>query len=183
MWESQVLLTDGQVFFPRVLRFSPTFDERSARYKWNILERAVKPKSKKKKKKKKTTTKNKKKEKTNVSKDGFMIICLLISVFLFGYNNVVLLKRFGSDLSKHQVSIGPTAPGYAVAFTNSVDPYARRSDDFFRSHITKTRLFKYIDNFTSKNWKISDKKLWYFSYFCSKHRLWVLVRTASARRF
>ena len=23
----------------------------------------------------------------------------------------------------------------------------------------------------------------YFSYFCSKHRLWVHVRTASARRF
>ena len=53
MWESQVLLTDGQVVFLRVLRFSPTFDERSARYKWNILERAVKPKSKKKEKKKK----------------------------------------------------------------------------------------------------------------------------------
>ena len=51
MWESQVLLTDCQVVFLRVLRFSPTFDERSARYKWNILERAVKPKSKKKKKK------------------------------------------------------------------------------------------------------------------------------------
>ena len=51
MWESQVL-TDGQVAFLRVLRFSPTFDERSAQYKWNILERAVKPKSKKKKKKK-----------------------------------------------------------------------------------------------------------------------------------
>ena len=33
MWESQVLLTDGQVVFLRVLRFSPTFDERSARYK------------------------------------------------------------------------------------------------------------------------------------------------------
>ena len=31
--------------------------------------------------------------------------------------------------------------------------------------------------------KFSDKKFWYFSYFCSKHRLWVLVRTASARRF
>ena len=53
MWESQVLLTDGQVVFLCVLRFSPTFDEWSARYKWNILERAVKPKSKKKKKKKK----------------------------------------------------------------------------------------------------------------------------------
>ena len=45
--------------------------------------------------------------------------------------------------------------------------------------ITKTRLFKYIENFTSKNWKFSDKKFWYFFYFCSKHRLWVLVRTAS----
>ena len=39
--------------------------------------------------------------------------------------------------------------------------------------ITKTRLFKYIENFISKNWKFSNKKLWYFSYFCSKHRLWV----------
>ena len=28
--------------------------------------------------------------------------------------------------------------------------------------ITKTRLFKYIENFTSQNWKISDKILWYF---------------------
>ena len=45
--------------------------------------------------------------------------------------------------------------------------------------ITKTCLFKYIENFTPQNWKFSDKKLWYFSYFCSKHRLWVLVRTAS----
>ena len=39
--------------------------------------------------------------------------------------------------------------------------------------------FKYIE-ITSKNWRFSDKKknkLWYFSYFCSKHRLWVLVRT------
>ena len=53
MWESQVLLTDGQVVFPRVFRFSPSFDEWSARYKWNILERAVKTKWKKKKQQKK----------------------------------------------------------------------------------------------------------------------------------
>ena len=33
MWESQVLLTDGQVVFHRVLQSSPIFDERSARYK------------------------------------------------------------------------------------------------------------------------------------------------------
>ena len=25
-------------------------------------------------------------------------------------------------------------------------------------HITKTRLFKYIENITTKNWKFSDKK-------------------------
>ena len=41
----------------------------------------------------------------------------------------------------------------------------------------KTRLFKYIGNFTSKNWKVSNKKKQQktsdiFSYFCSKHRLW-----------
>ena len=27
MWESQVLLTDGEVVFPRVLWFFPTFDD------------------------------------------------------------------------------------------------------------------------------------------------------------
>ena len=35
----------------------------------------------------------------------------------------------------------------------------------------------------SKTKKISDKNSDIFSYFCSKHRLWILVRTASARRF
>ena len=38
--------------------------------------------------------------------------------------------------------------------------------------ITRTRLCKYVENFTSRNWKISDENLCYFSYFCSKHRLW-----------
>ena len=32
-----------------------------------------------------------------------------------------------------------------------------------------------------KKWKFSDKKSWYFSYICLKHRLWVFVRTASTR--
>ena len=31
--------------------------------------------------------------------------------------------------------------------------------------ITKTRLFKYIENVTTKNLKNSDKKRWYSSYF------------------
>ena len=34
-----------------------------------------------------------------------------------------------------------------------------------------------------KKWKCSDKNSDIFSIFCSKHKLWVLVRTASARRF
>ena len=34
-----------------------------------------------------------------------------------------------------------------------------------------------------KNENFQIKLLIFFSYFCSKHRLWVLVRTASARRF
>ena len=45
------------------------------------------------------------------------------------------------------------------------------------SSITKTRLFKVIENFTTKKGKLQIKKIWYFSYFCSKHRLWVLTST------
>ena len=30
------------------------------------------------------------------------------------------------------------------------------------STLRKTRLFKYIENYTSKNWKFSDKKLYFF---------------------
>ena len=49
--------------------------------------------------------------------------------------------------------------------------------------ITKTRLFKYIEISPPKIEKIHIKNSDIFSYFCSKLRLWVLVRTASARRF
>ena len=59
--------------------------------------------------------------------------------------------------------------------------FARNKDTCIS--ITKTCLFKYTENFTTKTWKFSDKKFWYFFYFCSKHRLWVAVRTASTRRF
>ena len=38
-------------------------------------------------------------------------------------------------------------------------------------------LFKYIENFTTKKWKFSDKNSDIFSYFCSKHRLLILNRT------
>ena len=35
-------------------------------------------------------------------------------------------------------------------------------------NITKTRLFKYTLNFTTKKWKFSDKKFWYFFLFLLK---------------
>ena len=46
--------------------------------------------------------------------------------------------------------------------------------------IKKTCLFKYIEILTVKNWSFRIK-FRHFSNFCSKHRLWVLVRTASPR--
>ena len=45
----------------------------------------------------------------------------------------------------------------------------------YPTNIMKTSLFKYIENFTTKNWKFSDKNSDIFLYFCSKHRLWVLL--------
>ena len=53
-----------------------------------------------------------------------------------------------------------------------------------RVDITKTNLFKYTENYTTKKIeKFSDKKSDIFLISAQKHRLWVLVRTASARRF
>ena len=55
---------------------------------------------------------------------------------------------------------------------------------FPKAIITKTRLFKNIENFSSKNWKFSHNNSdIIFHISAQKHRLWVLVRTASARRF
>ena len=49
-------------------------------------------------------------------------------------------------------------------------------------HYGNTPIQIYL-KFHHQKLKIFREKFWYFSYFCSKHRLWVLVRTASARRF
>ena len=57
---------------------------------------------------------------------------------------------------------------------------------FWSPFITKTRLYKHIENFTTKkteNFQIKIPIFFFFSYFFSKHRLLVLVRTASPRRF
>ena len=38
----------------------------------------------------------------------------------------------------------------------------------FMLGITKTCLFKYTENFTTKKWKFSDEKFWYFFIFLLK---------------
>ena len=48
--------------------------------------------------------------------------------------------------------------------------------------ITKTCLFKYTEVFTTKNEKIQVKSSDIFLISVQKHRLWVLVRTASTSR-
>ena len=55
-----------------------------------------------------------------------------------------------------------------------------------QSRYSKTSMTRYENtpiqiywNFTTKKWKLSDKKFWYSSYFCCKHKLWVFVRTVS----
>ena len=56
----------------------------------------------------------------------------------------------------------------------------------FKTNITKTCLFKCIENFTTKKGKFSDKKFYFFfffSYICTKHRLWVLIKTTLTRPF
>ena len=53
----------------------------------------------------------------------------------------------------------------------------------FDNHYENMPIQIYWKFYHKKKMKIFSKKFWYFSYFCSKHRLWVLVRTALARRF
>ena len=42
------------------------------------------------------------------------------------------------------------------------------NEDMQHMFIRKTRLFKYIENFTSKNWKFSDKKILIYFLFLLK---------------
>ena len=53
----------------------------------------------------------------------------------------------------------------------------------FKTTITKNLPMQYTEIFSAVKIEISSEKFGYFCYFCSKHRLWEHVRTASARRF
>ena len=60
--------------------------------------------------------------------------------------------------------MGEEGAGWHLSESCFLSGTLHRRSEF--ANITKTRLFKYIENFTSKDWKFSDKKFWYFSYFC-----------------
>ena len=50
---------------------------------------------------------------------------------------------------------------------------------FVYKHYENKPIQIYWKFYQHKNVNFQIKKVWYLSYFCSKHRLWVLVRTAS----
>ena len=55
-----------------------------------------------------------------------------------------------TDLSDQTAHFLQSDQGFCCLLTKSLD-----TTEY--SYITKTRLFKYIENFTTKNWKFSDK--------------------------
>ena len=60
--------------------------------------------------------------------------------------------------------------------------YLELCEAWYNHIMKKTTLFKYTENFTTKteNFQI---KIGYFSYFCSKHRLWVLVMRGGSNEY
>ena len=53
-------------------------------------------------------------------------------------------------------------------------PIQHQSPCYKRSYIMQTRLFKY-ENFTTKKWKFSDEKFWYFVYPCKPQFYYIKV--------
>ena len=65
------------------------------------------------------------------------------------FHNLFILKFFISNLSDHFLQ--------HFSLYQAFSPH-----NTLRKH-AYSNMIKYIENFTSKNWKCSDKKLWYFS--------------------
>ena len=53
-------------------------------------------------------------------------------------------------------------------FSSAIGKNVLRTQRLVRAiRVRAIEVTLYTENFTSKNWKFSDKKFWYFSYFCS----------------
>ena len=78
-----------------------------------------------------------------------------------------------------QKSSYQTVYRYLICICN--DRRCTENNKYFILHYENTPIQNYW-KFHHQKLNVFRKKFWYFSYFYSKHRLWVLVRTASPRR-
>ena len=100
-------------------------------------------------------------------------LCSLIVAFL----GISMLRFYLPQALKYLCHIynNLTVPGGTFFFERNATDSSR--------HMLYVVIFHYEKMPIQIYWKFSGKKFWYFSSFCSKHRSWVLVRTASPRRF
>ena len=75
----------------------------------------------------------------------WMYVPLLHACILYIYIVYVYLQGVGT--------------AYKISYAYSKDPYCIPII-MSKACIMKTRLFKYIENFTTKKWKLSDEKFW-----------------------
>ena len=73
--------------------------------------------------------------------------------------------------------IFPGIPVHVLTFYLSTKKNNKKTHIVASITLRKHAYSNILKMLPPKNAKFSDKKFWYFSYFCSKHRSWVLVRT------
>ena len=79
------------------------------------------------------------------------------------------IKEWAAENFMRGVLIDACVVFLFIIFLNKSIHYANSIASIFRGeskkhHIKKTCIFKYVENFTSKNWKFSDKKLMFFIF-------------------
>ena len=94
----------------------------------------------------------------------------------------------GSEIRSNSTSFVNNKPGFDrnLAMFHEFNTGVRRimPADIRNRCITQTcpcNIQQFLTAVKMKNFRLFF--FWIFSYFCSKHRLWVHVRTASVRRF
>ena len=98
-------------------------------------------------------------------------------VAAFHYYSLLLVIRQSNRV--HICSVFPKEPHFIIfwyIFYRVGSHYPVK----FTFHYENTPIQIYWTFYNQKREIFQIKKFWYFSYFCSKHRLWVLVRTASS---
>ena len=135
-----------------------------------------------------TTNCNKKKKKKKTRRTAISATFEGVVIKIPGCTNQFYWRRFKykNKTEKKKYRMFGSHRALPDGVSHKGDDSCDLSFAFLRTHplhIMKTYLFKYTENFTTKKMKIFRWNILIFSYFCSKHRLWVLVTTASTRRF